>query len=214
MSNTFDAAVFALALCAFWGCCRLGELTIPSRNAFSARLHVSRSAAITYRSHAGGLESAHVHIPWAKMERQSGADLTFTSPLRHHLSLNAEVPKEAPLFAFLTADGSWTPMTKEWFLGRCRQVWSARDMDYIHGHGFRPGGATELLLGGVPPETVAKVGRWKSLAFLIYWRKLEDLIPLMISRTYDSDRITEINQKLEDFRKAHKIPKKICISRS
>ncbi len=37
--------------------------------------------------------------------------------------------------------------------------------NHIHSHSFRPGEATELLLTGVLPETVAKLSRWKSLTY-------------------------------------------------
>ncbi len=167
MTNSFDVAVWAVALCAFWGCCRLGELTIPSHNAFDERLHVAKSTHITFCRHLGGAESAQFHIPWAKMERHEGADLIFTAredlcpvqALRAHLEASKDVPGDAPLFAFKTADLTWAPMVKDWFLKRCRDIWEPLHLDFIHGHSFRPGGATELLLAGVPPETVAKQGR-------------------------------------------------------
>ncbi|KAK0451979.1 uncharacterized protein EV420DRAFT_1702088 [Desarmillaria tabescens] len=175
MSNAFDVAVWAVAL------------------------------------HFGGAESAQFHIPWAKMEHQEGADLIFTSredlcpveALCAHLKSNKDVPDNAPLFAFKTSDSSWAPMTKEWFLDRCRKIWELLNLDFIHGHSFRPGGATELLLAGVPPETVAKQGHWKSLAFLIYWRKLEDLIPAMIMKSYNPTHIAELKNSFEQFRIRH-----------
>ncbi|SJL14075.1 uncharacterized protein ARMOST_17530 [Armillaria ostoyae] len=217
--DSFDVAVFAVALCAFWGCCRLGELTIPSRNSFDPRLHVAKSTPISFRNHLGGASSAHFHIPWGKMERQEGADLIFTArealcpvkALRAHLTSNKDTPDEAPLFAFRTANGSWAPMVKQWFLDRCREIWIPLNCDHVHGHSFRPGGATELLLAGVPPETVAKLGRWKSLAFLIYWRKLEELIPTMISASYSPSRLADLQTAFESFRIAHKLPDKIVL---
>ncbi len=115
-------------------------------------------------------------------------------------------------FAFRLADGSFAPMVKDWFLQRCREIWSSLDLDFVHGYSFRPGGATELLLAGVAPETVAKVGRWSSLAFLTYWWKLESLLPvLMITRSYSSTRITEVKASLEAFHKKFKLPKDIEI---
>ncbi len=218
LSNSFDAAVWAVALCAFWGCCRLGELTIPSRNAFDKHLHVAKSVNISFRRHLGGASSAQFHIPWAKMERHEGADLIFTSredlcpvtALQAHLKINKDVPGDAPLFAYKTAD-AWAPMVKDWFLKRCRAIWEPLNLEFIHGHSFRPGGATELLLAGVPPETVAKQGHWKSLAFLIYWRKLEDLIPSMITKSYDPSHIADLKNSFEQFRVRHKLPADISI---
>ena len=45
------------------------------------------------------------------------------------------------------------------------------------GHSFRIGGSLRYLLEGVPIEVVMKLGGWTSLCFLIYWRKLELVIP-------------------------------------
>ncbi len=154
------------------------------------------------------------------MEKQEGADLIFRArdvlcpvkALWHHLKTNEEVLGDAPLFSFVTSDGSWAPMVKQWFLDRCREIWIPLNLDFVHGHSFRPGGATELLLAGIPPETVAKQGHWKSLAFLIYWHKLEDLIPSMINSTYSSARLSDLQNAFEMFRIANKLPDRIDIS--
>ncbi len=124
--NSFNVAVFTVALCAFWGCCRLGELTIPSCNAFDPHLHTSKSVHINYRDHIGSASSATFHIPWGKMEKQDGADLIFMArdvlcpvkALKYHLEINKDVLGEAPLFSFIILEGVWAPMTKQWFLDR------------------------------------------------------------------------------------------------
>ncbi|RXW12879.1 hypothetical protein EST38_g12974 [Candolleomyces aberdarensis] len=41
-SDSFDAAVWAVACIVFWSCCRLGELTVSSEKSFSPRLNVDR----------------------------------------------------------------------------------------------------------------------------------------------------------------------------
>jgi hypothetical protein len=41
LSNAFDAAVYATATTAFWACCRLIELVVPSRHAFDPLYHVT-----------------------------------------------------------------------------------------------------------------------------------------------------------------------------
>ena len=42
LSNSFDAAVYAIACVAFWACCRLGELLILSHHGFNLQKNVSR----------------------------------------------------------------------------------------------------------------------------------------------------------------------------
>ncbi|KAG1855606.1 hypothetical protein F4604DRAFT_1932255 [Suillus subluteus] len=63
-------------------------------------------------------------------------------------------------------------MTKPWFLNRCNEIWVAAGHATMPGHTFCIGGATELLLEGVPPDVVAVQGCWKSCAFLDYWRQI------------------------------------------
>lgn len=45
MSNPFHAAVWAVALCTFWGCRRLGETTVTTDAAFDGTYHVLRSTS-------------------------------------------------------------------------------------------------------------------------------------------------------------------------
>ena len=45
LSNPFHAAVWAVALCTFWGCRRLGEITVSTAAAFDERYHVLRSTS-------------------------------------------------------------------------------------------------------------------------------------------------------------------------
>lgn len=75
----------------------------------------------------------------------------------------------------------------------------------VHGHSFRIGGAVELLIAGVSPEVVAAIGGWTSLAFLIYWRRFEEILPTHILKAYDSNQISRLKSTLDDFKKANKI---------
>ncbi|EJD42254.1 hypothetical protein AURDEDRAFT_43481, partial [Auricularia subglabra TFB-10046 SS5] len=61
-------------------------------------------------------------------------------------------------------------LTKRVFLSRLNEIWSAAGMVRISGHCFHIGGTTALLRAGVEPEVVKMAGRWKSDAFLRYWR--------------------------------------------
>ncbi|KZT24168.1 hypothetical protein NEOLEDRAFT_1067751 [Neolentinus lepideus HHB14362 ss-1] len=199
LSSGRDCAVLAVASIAFWACCRLGELIIPSRNAFDPRRHVSRSASIRHVDHWNGLRSAHFDIPFGKVEREAGARISLTG--RDDLC-------PAPLFAYVSGHG-WAPLTKAVFLSRCGEIWKPLKLAQVSGHSFRIGGATELLLAGVPPETVAAQGRWKSLAFLLYWRKLEELLPLMISKSYDKKRVSDLCVEFELYRIRNGLPASI-----
>jgi hypothetical protein len=76
----------------------------------------------------------------------------------------------------------------------------------IHGHSFRIGGATELLLGGIPSHVVASIGRWKSMAFLLYWRKVSKVVANSFSSSYDPKRFLAIERSFDKFRTHLNIP--------
>jgi len=62
LSNPFHAAVFAIALCTFFGCRRLGETTVSTAAAFNKQYHVLRSTDIEFRTLCDGSRSASFHI--------------------------------------------------------------------------------------------------------------------------------------------------------
>jgi hypothetical protein len=153
------------------------------------------------------------HIPWSKTTHGSGADIIAsklddpTNPVtafNHHLDANAAVPASAPLFAFETSNGNWSPMTRSWFLSRCNSIWKKANLLELTGHCFRIGGASELLLRGIPPDVVAMQGRWKSRAFLEYWRKIESILPLFVTASFKDSRISMVHASMDSFSRKYK----------
>jgi len=188
-SNSFHTAVWALALTCFFGCCRLGELTIPSKDGADPRYHVLASADVTFSHSREGARSASFDIPWTKTTREQGAKVIITArpdeaicPVKalfiHLKSINRACPRNMPLFSYHAPSGAWTPMVKKTFLDFCDSVWKAAGLGHVLGHSFRIGGVIELLLAGVNPDVVAAMGGWTSLAFLLYWRRMEEIISL------------------------------------
>ena len=102
-----------------------------------------------------------------------------TSTLEHHLSSNKAIPKSAPLFSFETADNQWDPMKHTWFMARCNAIWGKDGLTSIKDHRFQISGTTHLLLLGVDLWVVMVQGHWSSQAFLLYWRKCEDILCLI-----------------------------------
>ncbi|KZV82402.1 DNA breaking-rejoining enzyme [Exidia glandulosa HHB12029] len=208
LSNAFDSAVYAVAAIAFRACCRLGELVLPSASGFDATRHVANDVTIHFKSTADGSQFAQFHIPFSKTTGIQGADIFLMKAsddvcameaLRHHKAVNKAVPRDAPLFAWTTADGSWAPMTKDWFLERCGEVWRACGLEVVPGHSFRIGGTTDLLLRGVEPGIVAMQGRWTSAAFLKYWRQVELILPRFLSRAAPSVSLESIAASVTRF---------------
>jgi len=225
LSNSFDSAVYCTASVAFWCCCRylfshsspfiflhntrLGELVVPSISMFDPSRHISRSAHVRRSKTSNGISFSVFHIPWSKTTHNDGADIVATkiddstdpfTALTHHLSTNSAVPSHAPFFAFETPDG-WSPMTRTWFITRCNNVWASAGLPTLSGHCFRIGGATELLLRGTPPDIVAAQGRWKSRAFLDYWRRIESILPLFITNSFNSSRVSLVNSSMDSYRR-------------
>jgi hypothetical protein len=123
----------------------------------------------------------------------------------NYMKVNANIPGLAPLFSFDTSNGQWAPMTKEWFMCRCSEIWTNAKLNLLHGHSYRIGGSTELLLAGVPWEVVAALGEWTSLAFLLYWRKIEHIVPMNVGKAYDKGKLAEVAKAFEVFRIANHI---------
>jgi hypothetical protein len=87
-----------------------------------------------------------------------------------------------------------------YFLNFITDIWKDSALNAVAGHSFRIGGIVMLLLAGVPPEVVAATGGWTSLAFLLYWRRLEDIIPLYTSNAYNHTQISSLANSLKQFR--------------
>src|SRR5882672_6399967 len=81
-----------------------------------------------------------------------------TSAFDHHIASNHAIPHDAPLFAFESGNGEWSPMKRDWFLARCNQVWVLESLSSVKGHGFRIGGTAHLLLLGVDRMIKKKKG--------------------------------------------------------
>ena len=52
----------------------------------------------------------------------------------------------------------------------------------------------------VPPEVVAATGGWTSLAFLIYWRRMEEILPMCTSKAYNASHVNQLTAIFEEFR--------------
>jgi hypothetical protein len=88
-------------------------------------------------------------------------------------------------------------------MARCNDVWKSSNLPTLSGHCFRIGGATELLLRGVPPDMVATQGRWKSKAFLEYWRRIESILPIFISGSFNDSRISLLKSSMDSYNRRY-----------
>ncbi|PPR00693.1 hypothetical protein CVT24_000981 [Panaeolus cyanescens] len=207
-----DAAIWACATATFFGCRRLGETTV-SLAPFHTYRHVSRGADISHRTEKGSIvvESVCIHLPWTKTTKDLGGKIILTRrndslcpvfAFRNHLELNelreGDVASEISLFAYRDHDGSFRHMFKEEFLSKIQKIWKGLpDLALVSGHSFRIGGAVALLLAGVEPEVVAAAGGWTSMAFLLYWRRLESIVPQFTAKAYANADWATVKLKLD-----------------
>jgi len=171
--------------------------------------------SVAFRDHRGGARSASFHIPWTKTTKELGAEVILTArndalcpvaALKNHLDVNASIPGSSSLFTYTSSSGEPKILLKHVFLKFVMDIWSSAMLAHVLGHSFRIGGAVELLLAGVPPEIVAATGGWTSLAFLLYWRRMEEILPMSTSKAYNKAHLDKLAVILEQFRIDHRIP--------
>ena len=242
LSNSFHAAVWAVALVTFFGCRRLGETTVTVARAFDQKYHVLRSTKyvhylvlhcrtsfsyhlfrILFCVLRDGTRSASFDIPWTKTTKELGATVILTArpdgdPLcpvaafHNHLNINSALPSSSALFAYTSSSNEPKNLLKSEFLKFVTGIWSSAMLAHVLGHSFRIGGAVELLLAGVPPEIVAATGGWTSLAFLLYWRRMDEILPMCTSKAYNQAHLDRLACIFEEFRISHNIPSSLLNS--
>jgi hypothetical protein len=176
-ANPRDLAVYAAATVAFWGQCRLGELLGTSRIKHDPARFPSRGSIVT-RLEVGS--STVIHLPFTKTAGTRGQDIVIPHQigqidpiyaLARHIHSSKDIPRSAHIFAFrLDPSSPIRCLTKEVFLNRCNEIWSSVGLGRFTGHSFRIGGTNAFMDGGVETDIVKAKGRWKSDAFLTYWR--------------------------------------------
>ncbi|KAJ7281092.1 hypothetical protein C8J57DRAFT_1564581, partial [Mycena rebaudengoi] len=204
LSSPSGAAHWSAALSAFWGCRRLGEMLIRSVGKFSTLRDTCRNTrpSQSQKSHQSRLSLKCDGRYLRTFGRCEYALFTSAGPRPlaplgdEHLRINHSPPPNTPLFAFRSNSG-WRQLPKDPFLKSTAAVFSAAHLELVFGHSYRIGGSLELLSAGVAPEVIMKLGGWSSLCFLIYWRRLEKILPLAITRAWD--------QRIREFASAHSL---------
>ncbi|KIY43675.1 DNA breaking-rejoining enzyme [Fistulina hepatica ATCC 64428] len=217
-SSPRDAAIWACACSLFWGCRRSGELTVTSTRGINPLHDVTiSSASVLFTRTESNVKVVYFDIPWTKTTKEKGTRIRLTARddvlcprralERHLLHVNSDLPPEAPLFAFKEASDprGFTPLTKTTFLDQCNKIWTAAGHIALNGHSFRIGGAVELLLMGIDPRTVALTGGWSSLAFLLYWRRLDEIIPFHTHTAYKSRDFRHVRSAIASFQSAENL---------
>jgi hypothetical protein len=184
LADPFEAAVWAICSCAFWGLMRFGEATVKTRKDYSPTKHASRASARFGRDQLG-LPYAKITLPTAKTAAPGQTQDIFLTqqlgplcPIEALANLARVVPAHAddPLFSWRDRDGHVYPMIRDTTLKKIRSVLLGFGYTSMYGHSFRIGGALYLLAQGVSPEIVRLMGRWRSLAYKAYIRAFEQVL--------------------------------------
>ena len=197
-TSGLDICVRAVCLLSFFCQLRCGEILPPSHDLskFNHHLHATFAHISESTAESG---ASNLHLPWSKTQKARGDDVWIPrqeAPLdpihalhKHFIKNRLELGH--PIAAYRNEHGKVVTLTRSRFIRRINQILrnSNKRHPRITGHCFRIGGTTFYLVSGVPPDMVKKFGRWRSHAFLEYWRCLDCLgalhienLPLKIQR--------------------------------
>ncbi|OSD06416.1 DNA breaking-rejoining enzyme [Trametes coccinea BRFM310] len=182
LTDPFEACIWAIAACAFWGLMRFGEATVRSRSQFRPTHNLKRSDAF-FGWDLDGKEYARLDLPTAKTARPGEIQHIFLvrqdslCPIDAIRNLASVVPALAsdPLFSWRDNLGDIRPMVRDTALSFINGRFTSLGYGTTFGHSFRIGGASFYLSQKVDPEVVRIMGRWRSLAYQVYIRAFEQV---------------------------------------
>ena len=163
----------ACSLC-FFGFFRAGEITVPSQSGFDRARYLAWSdVSVDSRIHPSVLQ---IHLKVFKCDQFGRGVAVYVGRTNDQLCpvaaglayMACGVSTPGPFFRF--GDGSL--LTKKLFILRVRELLSAAGLDpsLYSGHSFCIGGATSEAQAGLEDSTIRALGRWSSVAFLVYIR--------------------------------------------
>ncbi|KAF8572979.1 hypothetical protein K439DRAFT_1376880 [Ramaria rubella] len=188
LSSPFDACVWAMASCAFWGMMHFGEVSVTTRSAFNPSCNLKRrDAHLDYDMH--NKRYVRLDLPAAKTAKPGQIQSVFLTeqsdlcPIEALISLSLVVPAgpNEPLFSWRDIHGDICPMVKIRTIDRINSILNSHGWGNSFRHSFRIGGASYYLAQKVDPEIVRLAGRWKSLAYEAYIRAFEQIASAHLS---------------------------------
>ena len=190
LEDPYHAALWAAAVLAFWGMARLGAMLCDAAGRFDP-VYLPAGDAWRFAEQSGG-RALLVHLPWDKVNKHRGRTLRFVpmpssvkanpfAALANHVRLNG-TQRGRHLFNYIGRDGQRRNLTRGALVHKFNEI--ILDAGFhvpILGHAFRIGGATAMLLAGLPPDTVKVLGEWRSDAYLLYWRMVEAIMARQVA---------------------------------
>ena len=172
MEREYERSLWwAVALTAFFGFCRSGEITVPQGRAYDPQVHLSLRDVSVDKSHHPDVISLLLRCSKTDQERRgvkvilgrTNADLCPVSALLSYLVHRGRSPG-----ALFMVDGQ--PLERTRLVEEVRRALSRAGLPAgsFAGHSFRIGAATTASAVGVEDSTIQALGRWKSSAFKLY----------------------------------------------
>ncbi|KAG1735300.1 uncharacterized protein EDB91DRAFT_1056288 [Suillus paluster] len=161
LSDPFDACVWAIVSCAFFGMMWFSKVSVTSQAAFTPSKYLTRAHAF-FGVDLLGSPYACLDLPSAKTARAGEIQSVFLNkqgdlcPLAALCNLAQVVPALAddPLFSWRDSRGDIHPMAKVQALERINSILIAWGWGTSFGHSFRIGGASFYLAKKIDPEIV------------------------------------------------------------
>ena len=165
LSEPFDACIWAMASCTFFGMMCFSEVSVASHSAFSGAKHLNCSD-VFLGSDLDGKCYACLDLPSAKTAKPGKIQSIYLTaqgdicPLKALANLARVVPArpDDPLFSWRDKHGENRLMVKTKALLCINTILSAWGWGTTFGHSFRIGGASFFLAQGVNPKIVCLAG--------------------------------------------------------
>lgn len=191
-------AMLTVALVAFWGTARLGELISDNEKKRLPRwydLEWNEERCQVSITIYNAKTAKPGELQYIRLERQD-LILDPVSILEEWFALRPRKPSKE-IFSVLV-DDKRKRLGKQATINQLRVIWNKsrpKSKQMLHGHLFRIGGASLRWNLGAGREEVKRCGRWASNAYLVYLRKfsdrdLEKKKKLLDDLTWRSDKAT------------------------
>ncbi|KAK4696910.1 hypothetical protein P7C70_g8297, partial [Phenoliferia sp. Uapishka_3] len=197
-TDPFDLAWASATTLGHASILRSGEFTCPSKPKWDPSFNVTLGhlSEVVVPSATAPTTKYELHLPWTKTKKSLGetvgvAELGVDHPacpvawLKRHVAGN-KVQLAEGLWSYTStmprSKGQRFVLTKAAWIKRTNELLLLCGLPALDGHSVRIGGATQLLMNGVPPEVVKAQGRWASDAFQVYWRYVTVILSEHTSR--------------------------------
>ena len=156
MEDPFEACIWAMASCAYWGMMRFAEVSVHSRVSFVGTRHL-KCVDVLFDKDQNGRCYVQLNLPAAKTavagEKQSvflveQQGLCLLEALENLARVVPAGPND-PLFSWMDRRGNIHPMVKEAALEKINAIIMSHGWGTMFGHSFRIGGASFYLAHGV-----------------------------------------------------------------